>query len=1062
MEPRSHEVTKHRPASHAALQARQRTSLFIGALIRRPGQGARGPLRVFVTSWFILLLLSSSGFTAEEIGENVAGAKGLDDALSRLRAPLRETDPLPPQETLKALKPLDGLTVDLIAAEPVVRQPLYLTFDERGRMWVIQYIQYPFPAGLKVVEYDQYIRAKFDKVPPPPPNHFRGKDVISVHEDADGDGTFEKSKTFLDGLSIATAALPGRGGMWVMNPPYLLFYPDKDRDDVPDADPVVHLSGFGLEDTHAVASSLMWGPDGWIYGAHGSTCTAKVKVEIQNPQSKIQNPRTTDFLGQCIWRYHPERHVFEIYAEGGGNTFGVAFDDAGRVYSGTNWGNFRGLHYVQGGYYVKGWGKHGPLTNPYAFGFFDHMPHTGNAERLTHTFDVYGGGLLGERFEGKIIGPSSLQSRVHVTSFKANASTYKTSEEPFLLTSDDGWFRPVDLKTGPDGGVYLADLYEKRISHVDPRDNWHRDTGRIWRVRRTDKPPGYKPFDLASLPSGELVELLDHNNRWYRATARRILGDRKDTSVIPTLREALAEGAGRRALEALWALNEVGGLDEATALAALGHAEPTVRMWAVRLIGDRRDELVPAAVAVKLTEVAGREGDPQVRSQLASTAKRLAGEQALPVIARLVRHDADLQDPHIPLLLWWAVESKAVSHREPVLAEFGTSEAWSRPQVRGAIMQRLARRYAADETPENQKALVRLFDAAPGEAERDVLLAGVAEAFEGRAIGQIIPELSGVLARSGNVEIALRGGDAKAHAQVLEFIRNDEEPAKPQRTRYIELLGQVGRPEAAPVLLDVAVTSRWHSVRRAALAALTRFDDATVGERIVAMYGKLPADQDVRPAAVAALVSRPAWAATLLKAVRAGAVPKADIPADQVARIRGYDDKGLLALADEVLGKEQKPSSEQMLKEFERVKRVVLTAPGDPAAGKALYTARCAACHVMFGEGGKVGPDLSGYERDNLDAIVLNVVDPSAYIREEFQTFLVRTKSGQSFVGVVTQREADQIALVDAAGRQTVVAKSDITAERASPASIMPEGLLADLNDKQVQDLFAFLASKPK
>ena len=147
------------------------------------------------------------------------------------------TPPLSPAESLKHFKVRAGLPVDLVAAEPAVKQPLYITFDERGRMWVVQYSQYPFPAGLKVVSYDRYIRAKFDKVPPPPPNHFRGDDRITIHEDVKGDGTFGKVTTFVDGLNIATAALPGRGGVWVLNPPYLLFYPDKERTDGPAGSP---------------------------------------------------------------------------------------------------------------------------------------------------------------------------------------------------------------------------------------------------------------------------------------------------------------------------------------------------------------------------------------------------------------------------------------------------------------------------------------------------------------------------------------------------------------------------------------------------------------------------------------------------------------------------------------------------------------------------------------------------------------------------------------------------------------------------------------------------------
>jgi hypothetical protein len=225
---------------------------------------------------------------AKLLVENVEGAKGLEDALRNLHAPLAGGEPLSPAESLKRFKVADGLAVDLVAAEPVVRQPLYMTFDERGRMWVVQYIQYPFPAGLKVVSYDQYIRAQFDKVPQPPPNHVRGLDKITILEDTKGNGVFDKVKTFADGLNITTAALPGRGGVWVLNPPYLLFYRNKDRTDVAEEKPEVHLSGFGLEDTHSVANSLAWGPDGWIYGAQGSTCTAKVKVEI----SGGRRPRT--------------------------------------------------------------------------------------------------------------------------------------------------------------------------------------------------------------------------------------------------------------------------------------------------------------------------------------------------------------------------------------------------------------------------------------------------------------------------------------------------------------------------------------------------------------------------------------------------------------------------------------------------------------------------------------------------------------------------------------------------------------------------------------------------
>jgi putative heme-binding domain-containing protein len=356
---------------------------------------------------------------------------------------------------------------------------------------------------------------------------------------------------------------------------------------------------------------------------------------------------------------------------------------------------------------------------------------------------------------------------------------------------------------------------------------------------------------------------------------------------------------------------------------------------------------------------------------------------------------------------------------------------------------------------------VRLFNAAPGDAERKLLIDGMNEAFAGGASGKLIAELASILAKSGNLEIALRGGDATAHAKVLEYIVNDDPAVKAQRVRWIELLGQVGKPEAVPVLLSVMEQSRWHSVRIAALAALARFDDASIGKRIVGFFGHLPLDQGVRPAAVATLISRPAWATTLLNAVRSGSIPKSEISPEQLSRLRKSDDKALVALTNEIFGPERKPTSAEKLREFERVKRIVLAAPGDVSAGKALFTARCATCHTLHGQGGKLAPDLTAYDRTNVDDILMNVVDPSAYIREEFQTFGVRTASGQSLLGVITERGANQITIADSTGRATVVPKSDIKSEKALPTSTMPEGLLGDLSDKQIQDLFTYVASKP-
>ena len=209
---------------------------------------------------------------------------------------------LPPEESVRRMQVPDGYAAELVASEPAVRQPIDLRFDARGRLWVVQYLQYPFPAGLTVTAYDQYIRAEFDRVPPPPPRHPRGADRISILEDRDGDGRFESVKTFVDGLNLATSVLPDEDGVWILMSPYLLFYPDRNRDDVPDGDPEVHLAGFGLEDTHSLASSLHWGPDGWIYGATGST----TNLEIQGVRPRSEERRVgKECFVPCRSRWSP-------------------------------------------------------------------------------------------------------------------------------------------------------------------------------------------------------------------------------------------------------------------------------------------------------------------------------------------------------------------------------------------------------------------------------------------------------------------------------------------------------------------------------------------------------------------------------------------------------------------------------------------------------------------------------------------------------------------------------------------------------------------------------------
>jgi putative heme-binding domain-containing protein len=974
----------------------------------------------------------------------------VEDAAAVVRRffPDKASKGLSPAESLKRFRVPADLQIEQVLAEPTVRQPVFLNFDERGRMWVVQYLQYPSPAGLKIVSRDAYWRNVYDKVPPPPPHHFPGKDKITIHEDTTGNGIFDKHTTFVDRLNIATAVTRGRGGIWVLNPPYLLFYPDRNNDDVPDGNPEVHLEGFGLEDTHSVANSLCWGPDGWLYGAQGSTVTAHVKRPGLD-KTPIHS------MGQLIWRYHPEKRRYEIFAEGGGNAFGVEIDSKGRIFSGHNGGNTRGFHYVQGGYYQKGFSKHGPISNPYAFGYFLAMRHP-DAPRFSHTFLKYEATALPSSYWGKLFAVAPLQGQVVCSDIWPDGSSFQTRDRSFPITTSDPWFRPVDVKIGPEGAIYVADWYDMQVNHyrnhegqIDP------SSGRIYRLRTHAASPR-KAFDLGRLNTPELIRLLRDDNRWMRQTALRLIADRKDRSVIPQLTALVKNETGQMALEALWALNLSGGFNETVALETLQHADPHVRLWTVRLLGD--DGKVSAGTATMLADLAKKETHLEVRSQLACSARRLPASACLPIVKGLLHHAEDQRDIHIPLLLWWALEAKADSERHLLLGLFHDRDLWRQPLVERHILDRLMRRYAQAGKRRDLLTCEELLHLAPGRESVRKLLAGFEQAYAGRSLAHLPDELIHALAKSGGASLSLRlrQGEAAAVEQALTIVANDKADAK-ERLTLVQILGEVKQPRSVPALLQVVADARDESLRQAALASLLPFADPAIGASIIKLHSRLSPDS--RGVAQGLLASRSTWTRQLLEAIDASKIDKSQVPVDLVRKMTAHKDEAIASLIQKHWGKVQGATTAQMQKEIERWHATLRQGTGSPYAGKKLFNATCARCHTLFGKGGNIGPDLTTYKRDDLATMLLNIVNPSAEIREGFETHLVATQDGRVLTGFLVDRDNRLVVMRSAEGTDITVPRSNIEEMRVIPQSLMPEGLLGGMSDQQVRDLFAYLRS---
>jgi putative membrane-bound dehydrogenase-like protein len=955
-----------------------------------------------------------------------------------------------PEEAVGRMVVPEGFHVEVFASEPMIRQPLSASFDERGRVWVVEYLQFPHPQGLKPVTVDQYLRTRYDRVPEPPPRGPKGADRIKVLEDTDGDGRADKATVFVDGLNIASGVAVGHGGVFIAQPPYLLFYPDRNKDDQPDGDPEVLLTGFGLEDTHSVVNSLQWGPDGWLYGAHGSTSTAKIRgIEFQ----------------QGIWRYHPRTRQFELFAEGGGNTWGLDFDKGGNAFGSSN-GHFITFHMVQGGNYWKGFAKHGPLHNPNAFGYFDAVSYRGpkRGGHVTPGGIIYKADAYPSEFQGAFIGGNLLSNTVYWHKLTAAGSTFSGTFGGTLLDARDTWFRPIDLTVGPDGAVNVIDWYDKRAAHLDPRDTWDKTNGRIYKIVY-GKGKRVAPFDLSRKSTAELVALRTSTNDWYAAEARRLLAERRDPSVIPALKALLQDDRDETlALRDLWALYLSGGLDDSTALSLLAHEVAGVRRWTVRLLGDEH-RMTPSLQA-SLVELARSDSDPAVRSQLASSCQRWAAGDALPILDQLLRRSEDTRDGQIPLLLWWATERQLRNDRDAVVARLARADMERLPLVRGVVLERVARALTARGGPGDFEACAKLLAAAPGDAEVRTLVAGMDKGLEGRRLDAAPPALEAPLERLWNqpapalatIRLAVRLGSEPAYRKALQRVADPSAPDA-ERTALVEVLGQLARPESRSTLLGLLDPPTKPALQLAAVNALGGFRQPEVAGQLLERYARLP--KPARDRVVSLLCSRASWAGPLLDALAAKTIDRKDLRSQQVLQLVQLGDPALTARVEALWGRVPGPGSPEKVRQIAVIRGILPEGDkGDAARGRPVFKENCAVCHRLHDEGEAIGPDLTGADRGNLDFLLTSLVDPSAEIRKEYQAQTIALRDGRVLTGLVIEETGETITLIDSNRQKTVIPRDQIEDTKPSTVSLMPEGQLDKLREDQIRDLFRYLQSR--
>ena len=542
---------------------------------------------------------------------------------------------LKPAEALAKMDIPEDFEVSVFAAEPDIGEPIAFTFDDKGRIWT--------------VENFNYVNRR---------KHIDDKPLtrIQILEDTNGDGTFDKKKLFTDKLPFTSGIVVGFGGIFVGSPPHFSFIPDTDADDIPDGPPQHLLDGWGIHDRHETLNSFIWGPDGWLYGCHG-VFTSSLVGKIGVPDSERQ------FIDGGIWRYHPVKQEFEVFAHGLSNPWGFDFNDRGQAFASCCVIPHI-FHIVQGGTYHK---QSKPHLNPYVYDDITTI-------RDHHHKSAHGGArfYLGDAFPPKYRDQLFMcnihQHQVLTDVMHPKGSSFIASHgDDFITTNDLAWVG-FSVETGPEGGVYILDWHDTDI--CGNAINFP-DSRRIYRITPKGLKPSPRP-NISSLTDARLVELQQHNNDWFVRMARLQLQMRHTAEKLtqPATTNALQKQLTNakttpKKLRALWALHTIDALSESQLHQLLSHPDDHLRAFTIQFLTE--DKKASTKTLEHFKNLATSDPSPVVRLYLASALQRLPFDQRWSILAGLSQHPEDIEDNNLPRMLWFALEPMVPAHPEKAL-----------------------------------------------------------------------------------------------------------------------------------------------------------------------------------------------------------------------------------------------------------------------------------------------------------------------------------------------------------------------------------------------------------
>ncbi len=948
----------------------------------------------------------------------------------------------------------EGFVAEVIAAEPQVHQPMAFTFDARGRLWVVEGHSYPKkrPEG-------------------------EGLDRILIFADEDGDGTFESRKVFAEGLNLVSGMEVGHGGVWVGAAPELLFIPDRNQDDKPDSPPQTLLDGFGFQDTHETLNSFVWGPDGWLYGNQGVFNYARIGKPGTPDKERLP-------LSAGIWRYHPVRHEFEVFAYGGSNQWGLDFNEAGQLFMThcrSRWGRGPTTHVIQGGHYWNQSNRnHADFvsnTAPAGYEFLRNYllasaryGHGEGGAGKAGSRAVYGGHshvgtmiYLGDNwpdtYRDKLFTHNLHGHQINQQANRREGSGYNTVHAGRdVFYCEDVQHIGVDLKYGPDGAVYSSDWYDTRLCHNPNVEQWDRTNGRIYRIAFAET---FKPVktNLTQLDDAALVELLLHKNDWYARTAQRLLHERAVAGKIAVeARHALAAMArhhpdATRRLRGLWTLHVVGALPDALSLELLQDDSEFVRAWTIQLSTD--DGRPSKSLQSPFVELARTDPSPLVRLYLTSALTRVDDETAWRIAEVLSQHAEDADDRNLPQMLWFGIARLVAGDVDRALRLGQNSKLptlphfihWYLAKGRGPGLARVVQRIGATKDGERRYLLEEAFLAL--NAQSGVPMpAGWSDVSD--ALYKSDDTRTRLLAESLGAIFA----DASLYPRMRSLLAN--QAANPNDRRHaFRILAQTSDREALPLFLKLLDE---RAFRSQAILTLARYDEPTVGPALVARFAKFaPNDQT---AALNTLTSREPWAMALLDALAEKTIKKEALSAYYARQLTNLNSKTIDDRLARQWGKVKRSSAER-LQHITKLEKAFTQAPlwaYSAAEGKKHFKNLCSSCHRVQNEGTDIGPKIVGSGSKGARYIVENIVDPNAVVGEDFQTWLILTVDGRVISGLVEQ-STDTAVTIQAPTEKIVVPRDKIDSMKKTDQSLMPEEILKTLNDRQTIELLKYLSS---